>query len=143
MKSSVKFSGVQRIVVFAIVVLFSASSFAKSSCCVKLKVTDSHYQPIDYAKVTLKDATTQKVLKVALSDEKGELKLKRLHPGTYIIDVKTPGFATTKENSFTIGEDGVKTMEKIVVLEQDLLEQQQSKDNAMNLNNDTSMPDYL
>ncbi|MEI7676740.1 MAG: carboxypeptidase-like regulatory domain-containing protein [Bacteroidales bacterium] len=143
MKSSVSFLGVKRIVVLAVVVLFSATSFSKSSCCVKVKVTDNHYQPLDFAKITLKDAATQKVLKVALSDENGELKLKKLHAGKYIIDVKTPGFGTNKENSFTVSEDSPKMIDKLVVLELDFIEQQQLKDNVMNVSSQISLPDYM
>ena len=143
MKSSVSFSGVQRLVVLAIVVLFSATSFAKSSCCVKVKVTDNYYQPLDFAKITLKDAVTQKVLKVALSDEKGELKWKKLSPGAYLIEVKTPGFGTNKQNSFKVTEDGPKFIDRMVVLKQNFIEQQESKDNAMNIVSEISLPDDI
>lgn len=140
MKTSGNFLSVKRIVFTILVGLLSFSSFAKSSCCVKVLVTDEHYQPIDYAKVTLKDANTQKVLKVLLSNEKGEVKLKKLHAGNYVIDVNTPGFSTDKVNLLTITEDGAKTLEKVVVLENNLMEEKKVKET--NVSQVIDVPDF-
>ncbi|MFZ4456725.1 MAG: carboxypeptidase-like regulatory domain-containing protein [Bacteroidales bacterium] len=141
MKTLGKLFGMKRTIILVAVALISVSSFAKSSCCVKVLVTDHFYQPIDYATVTLKDAETQKVLKVMLSNDKGEVKLKKLRPGNYVLDVKTPGFSTNKTNALTITEGGTKMMEKVVVLESNLMEEQNKKET--NVSQVLQMPDEL
>lgn len=127
MKSSGRLFGLKSVILLFAFVSISVGSFAKNTCCVKVLVTDQQYQPVDYATVTLRDASSQKVLKTVLSNEKGEAKLKKLHPGNYVVEVKTPGYASSSMNTITITENGEKVMEKLVVLENNLMEEKSEK----------------
>lgn len=109
---------------------FSMTANAKSSS-VKLTVVDYHQKPIDFARASIVDANTNKIIKEGVCDEKGEVKLKGIRTGKYVIKVSTPGFATNQIYTVEVQENSEKIITKTVTLEEDLLENEIRKE-AMN-----------
>lgn len=111
--------------------MFGTTANAAKSSSVKLTVVDHHQKPIDFARASIIDANTNKIVKEGVCDEKGELKLKGIRTGKYIIKVNTPGFATNQVYTVEVQESSEKVITKTVTLEEDLLENEVRKE-AMN-----------
>lgn len=124
---------------------FGTTAYAKSSTCVKLTVVDHHQKPIDFARATIIDANTNKVVKEGVCNENGEVKLKGVRAGKYIIKVNTPGYATKQVYTVDVAENCDKVTLKTVTLEEDLLENEVIKDkmNALNQNSEAVKSDKI
>jgi len=85
---------------------FAFSSFAKSNGTIKGKVQDADKQPLAYANVVLYNAVDSSVLKLELSDEKGEYQFSQLEAKSYYIQVSFVGLPNQTTAAFELSEGG-------------------------------------
>ncbi len=102
MKRSMRVFSVSQLIMCVAMVMFSFSASAKNRGSIKVQVMDKENQPVDYAMAELRDVATGKVVKKCLTNERGELILKRVKPGQYIVAVNTPGFNPFESAKLTV-----------------------------------------
>lgn len=87
-------------ILILLLVGIQASVFSQSS--IKGKIVDDENQPLEAAVISLIDATNQKFLKAALSNEEGFFSLQSLKNGSYQIKISILGFKEmTKDVNLT------------------------------------------
>ncbi|HZW69362.1 MAG TPA: carboxypeptidase regulatory-like domain-containing protein, partial [Hanamia sp.] len=82
--------------------LLAINSFAQNSSVEGVVLDNSAKQPLEYASVSLLNATNNALVTGTLSDTKGKFKIEKLKKGSYVLKVQFIGYDTKQIPAFTL-----------------------------------------
>lgn len=99
-------------------IAFTLMSYAKSSTIIKGKVVDEANQPLAFANVLLYNAADTSVLKLELTNEKGDFQFTNIDAGSYFVEVSFVGMPSVKTKIFEATANNLFELPNIQLLAQ-------------------------